>query len=200
MDLAPPGLDELFGILTLVDSLFRTVPPPHDLVIVDTAPTGHALRLLAMPAGALEWVHALLAILLKYRAVMGLGELASDLLAVARELRELGELLRDAARTRVVAVTRPAALPRLETIRLLGGLRRLAIPVGAVIVNSVTPSGCARCRRTVARERRELAALTAAVRSAAGERCAMILAPAESPPPGGVEGLEDWLRRWQWRA
>jgi arsenite-transporting ATPase len=200
MDLAPPGLDELFGVLTLVDSLLRTDPPPHDMVIVDTAPTGHALRLLAMPAGALEWVHALLAILLKYRAVMGLGELASDLLDVARELRELTSLLHDAARTRVVAVTRPAALPRLETARLLRGLRRLDIPVGAVVVNALTPPGCARCRRAVARERDELTALEAAARSAAGDRCAMISAPVESPPPGGVEGLRDWLRRWQWRA
>ena len=200
MDLAPPGLDELFGVLTLVDSVLRSDPPPYDMVIVDTAPTGHALRLLAMPAGALEWVHALLAILLKYRAVMGLGELASDLLDVARELRELSTLLRDAARTRMVAVTRPAALPRLETARLLRGLRRLDIPVGAVVVNAVTPFGCARCGRAVARERVELAALERAVRSAAGERCAMISAPADSPPPGGVNGLRDWLRRWQWRA
>ncbi len=200
MDLAPPGLDELFGVLTLVDSLLRRDPPPHDMVIVDTAPTGHALRLLAMPAGALEWVHALLAILLKYRAVMGLGELASDLLDVARELRELAALLRDAARTRVVAVTRPATLPRLETARLLHGLRRLQIAVGGVLVNAITPPGCARCRAAAARERGELAALEAAARSAAGERCAMISAPAESPPPGGVEGLRDWLRRWQWRA
>jgi arsenite-transporting ATPase len=199
MDLAPPGLDELFGVLTLVDSLLRTNPPPHDMVIVDTAPTGHALRLLAMPAGALDWVHALLAILLKYRAIIGLGELASDLLEVARELRDLAALLRDAGRTRVVAVTRAAALPRLETARLLRGLRRLNIPVGAVVINAVTPPGCSRCRRVVARESHERAALAAAARSALGERCAMISAPAESPPPGGVDGLRDWLGRWQWR-
>ena len=200
MDLAPPGLDELFGVLTLVDSLLRTNPPPHDMVIVDTAPTGHALRLLAMPAGALEWVHALLAILLKYRAIIGLGELASDLLDVARALRDLAALLRDVDRTRLVAVTRAAALPRLETVRLFRGLRRLDIPVGAVVVNAVTPPGCARCRRAVARESRERAALAAAARSAVGERCAMISAPAESPPPGGVDGLRDWLGRWQWRG
>jgi arsenite-transporting ATPase len=200
MDLAPPGLDELFGVLTLVDSLFRATPPSYDLVIVDTAPTGHALRLLAMPAGALEWVHALLAILLKYRAVVGLGELASDLLEVARELRDLAALLRDPGRTRVVAVARPAALPRLETVRLLRGLRRLDVAVGALLVNALTPPGCARCRRAAGRERRELAALAAAARSAAGTRCAIISAPAESPPPGGVEGLRDWLRRWQWRG
>jgi len=200
MDLAPPGLDELFGVLTLVDSLLRTAPPPYDLVVVDTAPTGHALRLLAMPAGALEWVHALLAILLKYRAVMGLGDLASDLLDVARELRELATLLRDADRTRVVAVTRPAALPRLETTRLLEGLRRLQIPIGGVIVNAVTPPGCPRCRRAATRERRETAAVATAARSAAGKRCVIISTPAESPPPGGVEGLRDWLRRWQWHG
>jgi arsenite/tail-anchored protein-transporting ATPase len=200
MDLAPPGLDELFGVLTLVDSLLRAAPGPYDLVVVDTAPTGHALRLLAMPAGALEWVHALLAILLKYRAVMGLGDLASDLLDMARELRELATLLRDAARTRVIAVARPAALPRLETERLLRGLRRLDIAVGGVIVNAVTPPSCARCRGAAARERRELAALERTARSAAGKRCAIISTPAESPPPGGVEGLKDWLRRWQWRG
>src|SRR5206468_2947282 len=159
------------------------------VVALDTAPTGHALRLFAMPDAALEWVHALLAILLKYRTVVGLGELASDLLDVARDLRALTALLRDPARTRVVAVTRPAALPRLETARLLRGLRRLRIAVGAVMINAVTPDSaarhCPRCRRAAAGERREITALAAAVRSAAGRRYAMISAPVEAPPPGG---------------
>src|SRR5262249_59570047 len=119
---------------------------------------GDALRLLARQDGALEWVHALLAILLKYRAVVGLGELASDLLGVARDLRELVALLRDPERTRVVVVTRPAALPRLETARLVRGLRRLGIAVGALLVNTVTPPGCGRCRRAAARDAREIAA------------------------------------------
>jgi arsenite-transporting ATPase len=198
IDLAPPGLDELFGVLSLVDAVLGRGRPAYDVVVLDTAPTGHALRLLAMPDAALEWVHALLAILLKYRAVVGLGELASDLLDVARNLRELAALLRDPARTRVVAVTRPGALPRLETARLVRGLRRLRIAVGALLVNTVTPPGCGRCRRAAAVERREIAALTAAVRSAAGRRYAMISAPVEAPPPGGIAGLARWLRRWRW--
>ena len=198
IDLAPPGLDELFGILSLVDALLGRRRAAYDLVVLDTAPTGHALRLLAMPDAALEWVHALLAILLKYRAVVGLGELASDLLEVARDLRELAAVLRDPARTRVVAVTRPAALPRLETGRLLRGLRGLGIAVGAVLVNAVTPTGCERCRRAAAAEAREIGALGAAVRSAAGRRYAMISAPIEAPPPRGVPGLARWLRRWRW--
>jgi arsenite-transporting ATPase len=198
IDLAPPGLDELFGILSLVDALLGRERTAYDIVVLDTAPTGHALRLLAMPDAALEWVHALLAILLKYRAVVGLGELASDLLAVARDLRELAALLRDAARTRVVAVTRPAALPRLETARLVRGLRRLGIAVGAVLVNAVTPPGCEHCQRAGAVERREITALEAAVRSAGGRRYAMISAPMEAPPPRGVASLARWLRRWRW--
>src|SRR5947208_3426623 len=196
--LAPPGLDELFGILSLVDAVLGRERTAYDIVVLDTAPTGHALRLLAMPDAALEWVHALLAILLKYRAVVGLGELASDLLQVARDLRELAALLRDPARTRVVAVTRPAALPRLETARLVRGLRRLGIVVGAVLVNAVTPPGCDRCRRAAATERREITALAAAVRSAGGRRYAMISAPMEAPPPRGVASLARWLRRWRW--
>jgi len=202
IDLAPPGLDELFAALSLVDAVLGRERTAYDVVALDTAPTGHALRLFAMPDAALEWVHALLAILLKYRTVVGLGELASDLLDVARDLRALTALLRDPARTRVVAVTRPAALPRLETARLLRGLRRLRIAVGAVMINAVTPDStarhCPRCRRAAAGERREITALAAAVRSAAGRRYAMISAPVEAPPPGGAASLARWLRRWRW--
>ena len=199
IDLAPPGLDELFGVLSLVDAVLGRAGPAYDVVVLDTAPTGHALRLLALPDAALEWVHALLSILLKYRAVVGLGELASDLLDIARDLRELRILLRDPARTKVVAVTRPAALPRLETVRLVRGLRRLGIGLAALLVNTVTPPDCERCRRAAAVESREIAALVAAVRSAAGRRYAMISAPIEAPPPCGVAGLGQWLGRWRWR-
>jgi len=198
IDLAPPGLDELFGVLSLVDAVLGRERRAWDFVVLDTAPTGHALRLFAMPDAALEWVHALLAILLKYRAVVGLGELASDLLSVARDLRELAALLRDPERTRVVVVTRPAALPRLETTRLVRGLQRLRIAIGALLVNAVTPPGCERCRRVAAVDAREIAALTAAVRTVAGRRYAMISAPVEAPPPSGVASLERWLRRWRW--
>jgi hypothetical protein len=71
--------------------------------------------------------------------------------------------------------------------------------VGAVLVNTVTPPGCARCRRAAAVEAREIGALGAAVRAAAGRRYAMISAPIEAPPPRGVAGLGQWLRRWRWQ-
>ncbi|MGH7311819.1 MAG: ArsA family ATPase, partial [Candidatus Rokuibacteriota bacterium] len=138
IDLAPPGLDELLGILGVLEAL-DDARPGYDTVVLDTPPTGHALRLLQMPGAALQWVHALLSILLKYRTVTGLGELGADLLAIARDIKRLQALLADRDATRVVVVTRPAELPRLETRRLLGGLRRLGLPPAAVVVNALTP-------------------------------------------------------------
>jgi arsenite-transporting ATPase len=200
IDLAPPGLDELFGILTVIEALFPASPgaPAYDTVVLDTAPTGHTLRLLELPAAALEWAHALLAILLKYRKVIGLGgELGEDLVALSRDLKRLLALLGDPSASRLVAVTRAAELPGLETRRLLRAVRRLAIPVGAVIVNALTPRGCARCRRAAAAERRALAALRRELRSPARRRCAIIVTPAVAPPPRGRDPLVHWRAGWE---
>lgn len=195
MDLAPPGLDELFAVLSVVEALLER-RPPYDVVVVDAAPTGHALRLLEMPVTALAWVHALLAILLKYRQVVGLGEVAAELVATARRLRALQALLIDPAQTRVIAVTRAAELPQQETGRMLRRLARLRLATPAVIVNALTAAGCRRCRRT----RRQETRIVAGLRPRAGTRrrpWSMISTPALAPPPHGVDGLERWTGAWE---
>jgi arsenite-transporting ATPase len=201
MDLAPPGLDELLAVLSVTEALVsgERTPARYDLVVVDTAPTGHALRLLAMPQAALEWVRALLSVLLKYREVMGLGELATELVQTSRELRALESLLHDPRRSRFVVVTRAAELPVEETSRLLRQLASLRIAVSAVIVDAVTPPGCARCRRAAAAERRQVDALLRRCASLTRRRCPMILAPAVAPPPTGIGALERWGLSWQAR-
>jgi len=197
IDLAPPGIDELLGILEVTGALgVDGSKATSDIAVVDTAPTGHALRLLTMPDAALEWVHAFMTILLKYRAVMGLGELGQDLITVARELRALRGLLADPRRATVVAVTRAAELPRLETRRLLGQLRALGIGVGAVIVNALTPRGCARCRRVAVVEARAVASLRRDVAAQAPPGCVIIQTPAVAPPPRGPAALAAWRRAW----
>jgi arsenite-transporting ATPase len=197
LELAPPGLDELMALAALARALGtpreRGAP---DLVILDTAPTGHALRLLALPELARRWTRALLALLMEYRDVVGLEDLAPPLLELSRGLGELGRLLRDGRRTRFVAVTRAQALPRQETTRLLRDLARLRVPVGALLVNALTPPGCARCRRDAEREAREIASLRAA-RSTGSAHCTMVFADARAPAPRGAVALVRWSRSWR---
>jgi arsenite-transporting ATPase len=188
IDLAPPGLDELFGLAAVSDAL---VSRRFDVIIVDTAPTGHALRLLQLVAKGREWLQVLLQILLKYRRVTGLGRLAKDLTETARELRLFEELLHDPARARFVAVTRAAALPRLETLRLLASLKRLRVAAPTVVVNALTPPGCQRCGRAAAEERKEIAALLKGRHD-----WVMLGAPAVAPPPRGALALENFGRAW----
>lgn len=193
----PPGLDELVAVSTLLDAVLGDGPgqePGFDLVVVDTAPTGHALRLLEMPALALAWDHALLAVLLKYREVVGLGDLAAELVELSKSLKRLQALLADPARTRFVAVTRAAELPRRETERLLASLTELSIAVPAVVVNAVTQAApdCRFCAAASALEEREVAALASACRGPA-----IIRAPAVYPPPRGVAKLAAWARTWK---
>jgi len=187
MNLAPPGIDELFGIISVVDARAE-----YDVIIVDTAPTGHALRLLEMPDAAREWLQVLLRVLLKYRSLVRPGQLAAELVDLSKSIRELQGLLRDARQTRFIAVTRAAEVPRRETERLLTRLRRLHLSTPAVVFNALTmsPGRCARCRATAADERRELAAL----RRPRG--CVIIRTPLSAPPPRGVKALEHWGGSW----
>ncbi len=206
IELAPPGIDELFAILSVMDALedprpgrdaradrcgAGPRPGPFHLVVIDTAPSGHALRLLEMPAHAQEWVKTLLQVILKYREVTGLGRLTEELVALSRSLRQLRALLANPEETRFVPVARPAAMPRIETLRLLGRLRDLGIAAPLVVVNAVTPEGCARCRRARAAEARELRVLS---RASSGRD--ILVADAVAPPPRGAKLLEEWGRTW----
>jgi arsenite-transporting ATPase len=190
IDLAPPGIDELLGVLSILDA--RNA---YHTIVVDTAPTGHALRLLETPAAAREWVQALIRLLLKYRALVRPAELAGDLVTLSREIRALQALLADGVSTRFIAVTRAAELPMLETRRLLTELKRLHLATPFVVVNALTPAAgtCNRCRAGRAAEARALAPLVETCRRI---DCAIIQAPLDVPPPRGPAALSRWGRAW----
>jgi arsenite-transporting ATPase len=193
LEAPPPGVDELFALSFLLDSLEKapaeTEEPP--LVVLDTAPAGHALRLLRMPDVALAWDHALLSLLLKYREALRLGDLAAELVELSRGLKKLRARLSDPARTRFVAVTRTGELPRRETARLLESLRDLEIAVPAVLVNAVSGEDCGRCGGEGAGR------AVAALRRRCPAACDIMTAPAVFPPPRGVAALAVWAREWK---
>ena len=196
IELSPPGLDEIAATLELIDLLGGEGPPSrYATIVVDTAPTGHALRLLEMPGMVHDWVKALMGILLKYQPVTRLGDLGAGLLRLSRGLRRMRALLRDPDSTQFVVVTRAAALPRAESVRLLASLRRLRVSVPSVLVNATGSGTCARCRAEAGRERREIAAIEKVLRRQT-RRPEIIVAPATVPPPHGVRALAAWRTRW----
>jgi arsenite-transporting ATPase len=195
IDLAPPGIDELVAITDVLDALDAPAPEGYGLVVIDTAPTGHALRLLETPGLVHDWVRTLMSIVLKYQPVVGIGELGETLLALSQGLGRLRERLTDPARTRFIAVTRPGALPRAETERLVARLRSMRIAVPGVIVNALGRGTCGRCRRASAAERLEIAALRRG--AARWRQRPLVLAPLHLPPPQGPARLRRWAAGWR---
>jgi arsenite-transporting ATPase len=171
--LAPPGIDELYALAalgeTLAEGRFATV-------IVDPAPTGHLLRLLDLPELALDWTHRLLRLTLEYRELVGLGEATAELLAFARRTRALAALLRDRTCAGVLVVMLDEPLVREESERLLGRVHELGIAVP-----------CAMWNRSE-REPLPLPTLTPARQFAAS---------LVTPPPRGVEALRHWAQDWR---
>jgi arsenite-transporting ATPase len=200
IDLAPPGIDELAAVIDVTGALAGSaregIEADFDIVVMDTAPSGHALRLLEMPGLVQDWARALMSILLKYQPVAGIGELGAVLLKLSRGLGGLRALLADPERTSFVAVTRAAALPREETLRLMDRLAGLHVHVPAILINAVGRGTCARCRRAAAAGEREVASLREAVRSSGRGSPRIAVTPAAIPPPHGPAALRRWQRTW----
>jgi arsenite-transporting ATPase len=190
IDLAPPGIDELAAVIDVTD---RIESNPAQLVVLDTAPSGHALRLLEMPALVQDWTRALMSIVLKYQPVTGIGEFGADLLKLSQGLGRLRALLVDPGRAAFVVVTRGALLPRAETLRLIARLRAMRIHVPAVIVNATGRGSCRACREEAHAEQREIEKLRRGIPSEINT----VVTPAELPPPRRAAALDAWQRQWR---
>jgi arsenite-transporting ATPase len=141
-DFAPPGIDEIISLVEILEHA-----GDYDVTIIDSAPTGHFLRLLELPEIALQWVHALLRLLLKYQSVASLDALGRDLLAFAKRLRRLKLDLSARDTTAVYVVTLAEPLVIAETQRLCAALERAQIPIAAIVLNR-TDEGRAHAMRS----------------------------------------------------
>lgn len=128
--LAPPGLDELIAFSEILDAATE-----EQTVVVDSAPTGHFLRLLAMPDMATDWTHAAMRLILRYNAVSVLEDVARDLLDFAQQTRRLRETFSDPRRTAVIVVTLSEPIVEAETRRLQAALENATIPTSAILFN-----------------------------------------------------------------
>ena len=140
-----PGLEDV-AVFDRVMRLVLDPPSDCDLLIVDTAPTGHALRLLAMPEALADWLHALAArrqeMIDEQDRTRGTAE-PDPVLASLQErgsrVRAFHHRLTDAATAGFVMVLTPERLPLEETKRAVDALEKMGVAIPGVIVNRVLP-------------------------------------------------------------
>ncbi|WP_347753987.1 ArsA family ATPase [Agrococcus sp. ProA11] len=151
---AAPGSHES-AVLERIAELIDSSRDSHDLVLFDTAPSGHTLRLLALPAQLTTWMETLLAsrdrserFAAAARSVVGRGdeapsadaELRRTLLARRDRFSLMGRLVTDPAQTSFIVVSVAERLPVAESIDVVRQLTALAIDPAAIVVNRRSPA------------------------------------------------------------
>jgi arsenite/tail-anchored protein-transporting ATPase len=145
MDLSPPGLDEIIALTDMLDSLESE---KFDILILDTAPTGHLIRLLELPELLDQWIKAFFELFLKYRNLFHLPRVSERLVSLSKSLKRFRSLLRDSRQASLSAVTIPTEMAREETADLVAACRRTGIAVPNLFINQATGSnGCDFCSR-----------------------------------------------------
>jgi len=151
MKIPMPGIDEVMGFNVIADLVSEA---SYERYVIDTAPTGHVLRLLALPDIFDEWIKALAQLRWKYRYMVTrfAGEYKEDnaddfLLSMKKSVNRIRRMLNDQQQTAFVAVACPEGMVVEETGMLLRHLCDLHIHVGDIVLNNVaTSEGCQFCR------------------------------------------------------
>ncbi|SNZ13047.1 arsenite efflux ATP-binding protein ArsA [Natronoarchaeum philippinense] len=143
---AMPGADEAAAMQLLVEYMDD---PRFDRVVVDTAPTGHTLRLLELPEIMDTMVGRMVTIRERIGGMIdgvkgmfggdapGDEDGIDDLRELQDRIEKLRGTLRDPSKTDFRVVMVPEEMSVVESQRLVGQLDEFEIPVGTVIVNKV---------------------------------------------------------------
>ena len=145
-----PGLDEIMGLKKITDFMENK---EYDLYIVDTAPTGHTLRLLTLPDLLDNWIKFLANLRWRYRYMVErfsgketIEKADEFLLEMKKTVKKVKSLLQDGLRTEFVTITIPEAMGVLETEDLIKTLKGADIPSRHIVINNIFPkSKCDFC-------------------------------------------------------
>ena len=149
--LSLPGMDEMMAIIKIAD-LLKT--EKYDLIILDTAPTGHTKVLLSLPKKMKRWLKVGNLMMAKHRFMMRRirGKYVKDecdkfLEETLAGIERVEELLKNSEITEFVPVTIPEPMSILETEDLTWDLKEMGIAVRTIIVNRVLAEGkCLFCK------------------------------------------------------
>jgi len=156
-DMNAPGADEALAFSKVLEFIQEC---EYDLVIFDTAPTGHTLRLLGLPEMLDSFFGKVIKMRLRFskmfgrlKSIFGRGDDKEDqtldqLEQLKQNISQSRVELSDPTRTSFVIVMIPEAMAVAETERLLQSLYEFEIPTSHIIVNMIFPDipDCTFCR------------------------------------------------------
>lgn len=142
-DMVLPGLDEAIAF----DELLRHVEDPTwDVIVFDTAPTGHTLRFLSLPELIETWSDKLIRMMRISGGIrsMMFGRKESDAMKeelekFQRRVLHVRRVLSNEEVTSFTLVTIPERMGVNETIRAQTSLEEFNLPIGGCLVNRLTP-------------------------------------------------------------
>ena len=144
LDLSIPGIDEMMSFKTIIDFIEEG---GYDKYVVDTAPTGHALRLISSPKILDDWIKVAARMRWKYRYMVTSfsgsyqqDEVDAFLLRLKKMVKRIENLLKDKTKCEFIPVCIPEAMAIMETGRLLANLSASGIIARQIIVNNVMVS------------------------------------------------------------
>ncbi len=139
-----PGLDEIMGLKKIVDFMENS---DYAVYFLDTAPTGHTLRLLTLPGLLDDWIKFLASLRWKYHYMVKrfsgkerVEKADEFLLEMKKTVKRVQQLLRDPKRTVFVSVTIPEGMAVAETEDLIRNLKNNKVPSRHIIINNIVPS------------------------------------------------------------
>ena len=166
--LSPPGADETVAFMNLLEFIEN---PEFDVVVFDTAPTGHTLNLLKLPELTESWLYRTIKLrnkmsgLLKgFKTLFGGGsgpseQEAFDQIEVLKERVGVArELLSNTEETEFIAVTIPTIMAIWETERLVNALHDVKFPITQIIINQIQPpnENCSFCNQRYENHKKDL--------------------------------------------
>ena len=129
---ALPGIDEMLSLIAVIDLLEQD---QEQLVVLDTAPTGHLLRFLEMPTALGDWLAWIFKLWIKYQDVVGRTELMSRLRSLRKQVMNAQKRLTDSAYTEFIGVVQNQSAILAEAERLTTTLAEMSVPQHSIVHN-----------------------------------------------------------------
>jgi arsenite-transporting ATPase len=127
-----PGIDEMLSLVKVMELLDQK---QQDLIILDTAPTGHLLRFLEMPTALGDWLSWIFKIWMKYQNVLGHVDLMGRLRTLRQQVMSAQKKLKDPQHTEFIGVLQAQDAIVAEQVRLTASLKKMGVYQRYVVQN-----------------------------------------------------------------